>query len=391
MVRLSINVTAEDPDLALDGPVGTPGAVGRRVQVGAERMLVVTGFGTKRLLVQRGVDGTAATPHDVGATVTCIIPPVGTVLIEGESWQAPGAASHPDVAAHDTLGLTTQAEMDAHRDALDPHSQYALDTDLTTHEADTTSVHGIADTATLLTTAHTAAADPHTQYQRESEKGQPNGYASLDASGLVPDAQIPASIARDSEVPDLGGHVAAADPHVGYVREADANWTDLTDGGQTSLHSHAGGPGGEAFPVGAVFLSVVATDPATLLGYGTWAAIGAGRMLMGWNTGDTLEATGGSSTHTHADHTGVLNHTHPVTDPGHTHLTQRYPTATGSSSGFTIDTSMSGTLADNTLPTKATTTGVTTSNPAGGVSALTHDSPSHVPPYLIVRMWKRTA
>jgi len=69
--------------------------------------------------------------------------------------------------------------------------------------------------------------------------------------------------------------------------------------------------------------------------------------------------------------TAVLNHTHPVTDPGHTHLTQRYPTATGSNSGFTIDTSMSGTLADNTLPTKSNTTGITTNNPAGGVASYT--------------------
>ena len=69
--------------------------------------------------------------------------------------------------------------------------------------------------------------------------------------------------------------------------------------------------------------------------------------------------------------TGVINHTHPVTDPGHTHLTQRYPTTTGGSSGFTVDTSMSGTLADNTLPTKTNTTGVTTTNPAGGVASIT--------------------
>lgn len=38
---------------------------------------------------------------------------------------------------------------------------------------------------------HAAAADPHTGYQKESEKGVANGYASLDASGLVPVAQLP--------------------------------------------------------------------------------------------------------------------------------------------------------------------------------------------------------
>lgn len=71
----------------------------------------------------------------------------------------------------------------------------------------------------------------------------------------------------------------------------------------------------------------------------------------------------------------IINHLHVVniTDTGHTHLTQRYPTATGSSTGFTIDTSMSGTLADNTLPTKTGTTGIsaTTNNPVGGVASIT--------------------
>ena len=85
----------------------------------------------------------------------------------------------------------------------------------------------------------------------------------------------------------------------------------------------------------------------------------------------TPAGTNSAPTFTGTPFTSIIDHTHPVTDPGHTHLTQRYPTATGGSSGFTIDTSMSGTLADNTLPTKTATTGVTTANPVGGVASIT--------------------
>ena len=44
------------------------------------------------------------------------------------------------------------------------------------------------------------ADDDHTQYQKESEKGAANGYAPLDGSGLLLDSDIPAAIARDSEL-----------------------------------------------------------------------------------------------------------------------------------------------------------------------------------------------
>lgn len=69
---------------------------------------------------------------------------------------------------------------------------------------------------------HLAAADPHTQYQLESGKGVANGYASLDGSGTVPDGQLPATLARDTEVSAaVTAHEAAADPHTGYQRESE--------------------------------------------------------------------------------------------------------------------------------------------------------------------------
>lgn len=113
--------------------------------------------------------------------------------------ESSGGGGHPNLATHDVMGLATQSELDAHEAAPDPHIVYALDADLSTHAG---------------------AGDPHSGYQKESEKGVAGGYAGLDGSGTVPDAQIPGSIARDSELPDLAGHVGAGDPHTQYVLES---------------------------------------------------------------------------------------------------------------------------------------------------------------------------
>lgn len=53
-------------------------------------------------------------------------------------------------------------------------------------------------TAEALMTVHEAATDPHPQYQRESEKGNANGYCPLDASVLVPLVNIPSNLVGKS-------------------------------------------------------------------------------------------------------------------------------------------------------------------------------------------------
>jgi hypothetical protein len=54
------------------------------------------------------------------------------------------------------------------------------------------------------------------------------------------------------------------------------------------------------YPIGALYTSTLATNPGTLLGRGTWAAFGAGRVLVGQNGSDvdfdTGEETGGAKT-----------------------------------------------------------------------------------------------
>ena len=73
-------------------------------------------------------------------------------------------------------------------------------------------------------------------------------------------------------------------------------------------------------PVGSIYINAgVTTNPATLLGFGTWVAFGAGRVMVGLNGSDALfdalEETGGSKdavvvSHSHTASATNLNHTH---------------------------------------------------------------------------------
>lgn len=142
------------------------------------------------------------------------------------------------------------------------------------------------------------------------------------------------------------------------------------------------------FHVGYVYESTVATNPADLFGFGTWTLLGPGRTVVCVDVSDpdfdAARKTLGSKTHVIT--TGQLPpHNHPVTDTGHSHLTQRYPTATGGNSGFTIDTSMSGTPTNNTLPTASATTGISIGNTGGGAAI------PIVQPSIALYRWERTA
>jgi hypothetical protein len=161
-------------------------------------------------------EGVAVRPTSNGRARVHIPGPGRIVLPRSGPGGGPGGAggAHPDLATHDTMGLATDAELAAH--AAGPHG--GAHPDLATHDA-----LGLATDAELTT--HAGAADPHAVYQKESEKGAAGGYASLDGGGTVPDAQIPAAIARDSEVTTaVSNHEGAANPHPAYATD-----TDLTN------------------------------------------------------------------------------------------------------------------------------------------------------------------
>lgn len=123
----------------------------------------------------------------------------------------------------------------------------------------------------------------------------------------------------------------------------------------------------QPFAVGSVFIAVVSTNPATLLGYGTWSAIATGRVLVGLDSGDTdfdtVEETGGEKTHTL--------------------ITSEMPAHIHSEKGVSIvgaSTRMRNTAAGDT-------TDIDTSSTTGSTGG--DGAHNNVQPYFIVFMWKR--
>ena len=128
-----------------------------------------------------------------------------------------------------------------------------------------------------------------------------------------------------------------------------------------------------AYPVGSVYTSVVATNPNSLLGLGTWVAFGSGRVLVGINASDsdfnTVEETGGAKTDAHTLTVSEIpahSHTIPTHDDG----------------GSAILNNRNGNSNASPLNHGASTTNT------GGGAAHSHDI---VQPYIVVYFWKRTA
>jgi ABC-type Co2+ transport system permease subunit len=62
------------------------------------------------------------------------------------------------------------------------------------------------------------------------------------------------------------------------------------------------------YPVGSIYTNATnSTNPGTLLGFGTWTAFGAGRVMVGYDSSnalfDTAEETGGSADAITVSHT----------------------------------------------------------------------------------------
>ena len=129
------------------------------------------------------------------------------------------------------------------------------------------------------------------------------------------------------------------------------------------------------YPVGSIYFNMaVSTNPATLLGFGTWAAYAEGRVLVGFQssgTFDALDESLGAETSTTGSHTLTI-----AEMPAHTHSTG-------------IGTDLSG----GSPTTTASGGSIVTSGSTGGGGGHTHTTPavSTLQPSVTVYIWKRTA
>lgn len=136
-----------------------------------------------------------------------------------------------------------------------------------------------------------------------------------------------------------------------------------------------------AYPVGAIYLSVTDTDPATLFG-GTWERISQGRFLIGSgaNAANTTDYWGeypaGKENFPAGEMGGEVEHTLTVDEiPAHTH-SERLEWSNTKAWGLTGTGEGANAVVDQ-----------------GGVTGATGGGKPHnnLPPYLVVFMWKRVS
>lgn len=189
---------------------------------------------------------------------------------------------------------------------------------------------------------------------------------------------------------------------IAFVDTATGRLTPSAVRALQDMFSRSGGYTGlpEAFPVGAIFTSVSGTNPASVLGYGTWAAFGAGRTLVGVDSGDAdfdaAMETGGAKavtlTHTGAAVADHTSHTHTYTEvPNHTHPVGSATQGGAGAAGYFAGGTASATSGN---PTGGVTT-ATTNGPDAPLSHTVTQPDAHavsvVQPYITVYFWRRTA
>ena len=190
--------------------------------------------------------------------------------------------------------------------------------------------------------------------------------ASAASAVSVDDVTIGLTSANKAEIKDLG---VTNDKLAGSITQ------DKLAGGITRAKFSSDALS-VAYPVGSIYMNASNSDnPSTLLGFGTWAAFGAGKVPVGIDASqtefDTAEETGGAKTHTLAK----------TEIPPHQHVYNMKANITGG-------TTAGGDGYNLGMSTYNTLQGDIGENSNGTGNASPHNN---LQPYVVVHMWKRTA
>lgn len=166
-----------------------------------------------------------------------------------------------------------------------------------------------------------------------------------------------------------------------------------------------------AYPIGTIYENKTdGTNPATLLGFGTWAPCGTGRFLVGIDGGqvefDTAGKTGGAKTHSHSVSGATAGHSITTNQmPQHAHgYRDRYHVESAAVSagatykeaapvGYNSNLGTDGTDSDNDtfLYYNSTTSSAGSGEAHSHNVSITSSTASSLPPYEVVYRWYRTA
>ena len=140
------------------------------------------------------------------------------------------------------------------------------------------------------------------------------------------------------------------------------------------------------YPVGSIFISTSATSPATSLGFGSWSRFGEGRILVSQSSSDsdfdTAEETGGAKTHTISE-SQLPSHQHFIMNTGN-----GFGNNLENNVNFAGTTNSRGGLGNNDYIMQA----INSTANAGKTSAVGSGSAvTHMNPYIVTYMWKRTS
>ena len=143
------------------------------------------------------------------------------------------------------------------------------------------------------------------------------------------------------------------------------------------------------FPVGSLYISPLATNPNTLLGFGTWALHHQDRMLMSAGSSYALGTTGGTKDSV------VVAHTHFITgNTGGQSATHNHQATLNSAigAGNIFGASPGGAVAGTGTTGTASADHTHAINFAsGGASGGVSGTNQNLPPYIAVNIWQRTA